>query len=157
MNLGVIVLQLLPVALAVAAAAFVYLSTPRQRIAVLLAFLFPGLGHWWLGFRSRALLFGGCLSGLFLFGMILGDFAVVSPFDRHPIWGLAQIPGGLMTLSGWLVSGQANVSSVYSIACLYVGSACLMNIIAMCDAWDLAQDDAKSAGGDASPAGSENP
>ncbi|HMS16793.1 MAG TPA: hypothetical protein PKA37_08120 [Planctomycetota bacterium] len=137
MNLGSIVLSLLPVLLAGALALLVYSSTKRQRIAVLLGFLVPGLGHFWLGYRSRALFFASILWGLFLVGLIMGKFAIVSPFERHPIWGIAQIPGGLMAVFGWLVSGRAEVTNLYNIACLYAGSACLLNIVALCDAWDL--------------------
>jgi hypothetical protein len=71
-------------------------------------------------------------------GLLLGKFAIISPFDRHPIWGIAQIPGGLMSDFGWLIAGKAEVNSLYNIACLYAGSACLLNIVALCDAWDLA-------------------
>ena len=138
MNLAELFLQARPVLLALAIVLTVIYSTKRQRIAVLLAWLFPGLGHLWLGEKRRGLLFMVVLVTIFLAGLALGGFDTVSPFDRHPIWAMAQIPGGLMMLFGWLVSGKVEITQVYNIACLYTATACLLNLVAMCDVWDLA-------------------
>lgn len=149
MTFSELILNLVPVLIAAGVAYFVWKSNARQRIAVLLAWVFPGAGHWWLGHRSRAKFFAFCLVPTFLAGMALSGFLNVSPVDRHPIWGLAQIPGGVLTLVAWLATMSLRVTSendFYLIGCLYTGSACLLNLIAMCDVWDLAESrDEKSA------------
>ncbi len=41
-------------------------------MAALLAWLVPGLGHWYQGRRAKAVLFFVCIMGLFVFGLWLG-------------------------------------------------------------------------------------
>jgi hypothetical protein len=142
MNLGVLLIKLGPILVAAAIAYFLYCSDRRQRIAVLLAWLFPGLGHWWIGARSRAILFAATLVPLFIAGLVISDFLSVSPFERHPIWGLAQLPGGLMTAITWLATSGLVITRdnpYYGVGLLYTGSACLLNLLAMCDVWDLTE------------------
>ena len=144
MTIGQIIVRYAWILAIAGLAFFVHKSTPRQRTAVGLAWLFPGLGHLWLGQRNRALVFGGIILLLYVSGMIMADFRNVSPFDRHPIWGLAQAPTAVPTLLAWLVTGPLldlkiwTVNPYYAIGCLYTGTAGLLNILAMCDVWDLA-------------------
>lgn len=42
--------------------------------AAFLAWLVPGLGHWYQGRRGKAILYGVCVLGLFFVGFALGDF-----------------------------------------------------------------------------------
>ncbi|MEX2120719.1 MAG: DUF6677 family protein [Pirellulales bacterium] len=46
-------------------------------MAVALAWLIPGLGHWYQGRRSKALLFFVCIMGTFIYGLYLGEGRVV--------------------------------------------------------------------------------
>ena len=46
-------------------------------LAATLAWLIPGLGHWYQGRRSKALLFFVCILGTFVFGLYLGEGRVV--------------------------------------------------------------------------------
>lgn len=135
-----LLINLIPVFVVAGVVWFFKTSNRRQRIAVGLTLLVPGLGHRYLGLRSRALLFGGIIIPLFLLGLVLADFCNVSPFDRHPIWGIAQIPGGLMTLIAWLSTMSLELGGenpYYQVGCLYTGTACLLNVLSACDAWDL--------------------
>lgn len=56
-------------------------------LAFLLAWLVPGLGHWYQGRKSKAVLFFVCILGTFVFGLYLGDGRVVyaswRPNDRR--------------------------------------------------------------------------
>lgn len=140
--LGPLALKLLPVLAGIGFLWIILSANPLQRKALLGAWLVPGLGHWLLGRKDRALFFAATLIPVFVTGLILGDFATVSPFDRHPIWGLAQLPGGLMTALAALLTKGANIEAAdvfYSTAQLYTGAACLLNILAMCDVHDLAR------------------
>ena len=132
--------NLAPIVLVAGVVYLVARSNPRQRIAVGLGFAFPGAGHFYIGRKDRALAFAGIIVPLFLIGLILANFRCVSPFDRHPVWGLAQIPGGLMSGLTWLATSTLKIeteNAYYNIGCLYAGTACLLNILALCDVWDL--------------------
>ena len=43
-------------------------------LAALLAWMVPGLGHYYQGRRGKAVLYFACIMGLFVIGLILGDF-----------------------------------------------------------------------------------
>jgi len=141
MAIGKFALQYGPILAAIGILLIFVRSQPRQRIALALAWAFPGVGHLWLGERKRGLIFAAGILPVFIVGLALSEFASVSPFDRHPLWGLAQIPGGLMTAFTWLATLGVRIDSydgIYQVGSLYVGSACLLNVLAMCDAWDIA-------------------
>jgi|GEM_PF-5157684 hypothetical protein len=140
--LGPLALKLLPLLAGIGFLWILLSANPRQRRALAGAWLLPGLGHLILGKKDRALFFALALLPMFLTGLVLGNFATVSPLDRHPIWGMAQVPGGLMTIVTALLTKNATVAAAdvyYSTAQLYTGAACLLNILAMCDVYDLAK------------------
>jgi hypothetical protein len=137
-----------PLLFVVGALYFVAVSDRSQRLPILLGWLVPGLGHWKAGLKARALFFGIPLIGLFLVGLLLSDFRCVSPFDRHPIWALTQIPGGALTfVTAALTSGLMieRDNPYYSAGCLYVSVACLLNLVALCDLYDLTEPESKRA------------
>lgn len=136
-----IAVEFLPVVVAAGLAYVLQTSSQRQALGLLGAMFFPGLGHWLLGYKRRGGFFALLLVPLYLAGMALSDFANVSPFDRHPIWGLAQAPAGLLTLIAWISTISVNITRdipTYAIGCLYTGVAGLLNILVMCDIYDLA-------------------
>ena len=121
--------------------------------AALLTLLLPGLGHWVIGRRFKALLLGGSIIGLFLLGMALGGFG---DFDRqrHPYyWAGQMMLGGV----GWLTS--ALTSGVYIVAhkayidagLLFTSSAGFFNVIAALDAFHRAEQDWLAAGTQVEP------
>jgi len=121
---------------------FLLTADPSQRKPFLLGWLVPGLGHWIVGQRRRALFFAVQIVGLFLAGLVLSDFRCVSPFDRHPIWAITQIPGGILTIVTAGLTATLHIerdNPTYAVGCLYVGVACLMNLVALCDLYDLTE------------------
>jgi hypothetical protein len=135
-----------PLLYGVGALWFVAVSDRRQRLPVLLGWLVPGLGHWIIGEKKRALFFGIQIIVLFLAGLMLSDFRCVSPLDRHPIWALTQIPGGALFLLTALLTAGLDLyrdNPYYSVGCLYVGVACLLNLVALCDLYDLTEPESK--------------
>ena len=140
---------LIPLALA-AIVRFIAVSSRRQQIAVLLAWLVPGLGHVYIGRTRRGVFLAAIVVAMFIAGMIMSDFRNISPFDRHPIWGIAQIPGGLMTgIAAALTNGLLIERDLpfYSVGCLYSSVATLLNILLMIDVYDHAEkDDIETAG-----------
>jgi hypothetical protein len=135
-----------PLLFAVGALYFVAVSDRGQRLPILLGWLVPGLGHWKIGQKARGMFFGVPLVALFLAGLLLSDFRCVSPFDRHPIWALTQIPGGALTIVTAALTSSLTIqrdNSYYSAGCLYVAVACLLNLVALCDLYDLTEPEAK--------------
>jgi len=65
----------------------------RGWLAYLLAWALPGLGHWWLGERRRAVLAGGSVIGLFAAGLLIGGLDSVDQREDGP-WFLAQAWNG---------------------------------------------------------------
>lgn len=150
MNLALLAQKGAPLVVLAGLLYFLARANPRQRVAVLLTWVLPGLGHWKIGRKDRALWFGGLIIGLFLLGLVLAKFLCVSPFDRHPIWAIAQAPGGFLVVLTWLATRGLYLTSdnpTYTVGCLYVGVACLLNLVAMCDAWDLTEAPAKKPEG----------
>jgi hypothetical protein len=78
----------------------------NRKLAALLAFLVPGLGHAYQGRWGKAVLYFVCIMGLFLTGMALGEWKIlywrwVSPAaepERFCYWYLCQMMTGLVAL-----------------------------------------------------------
>jgi TM2 domain-containing membrane protein YozV len=66
---------------------------PFQPVALLLAFLLPGLGHWYLGQTRRATLIASGVLGLFVAGVFIGGVSCVDRRDNL-IWFLGQALNG---------------------------------------------------------------
>ncbi len=49
----------------------------NRRLAALLAWLVPGLGHFYQGRTGKGVLYAVCILGLYFVGMVLGDWQVV--------------------------------------------------------------------------------
>ncbi|HYC77243.1 MAG TPA: DUF6677 family protein, partial [Planctomycetota bacterium] len=98
---------------------------------------------WKIGRCDRALFFGAPIVAVFLAGLAMSDFRCVSPFDRHPIWALIQIPGGGLTIvsavATWGLRLRGESELLYPVGCLYVAVACLLNLVALCDLYDLTE------------------
>ena len=58
-------------------------------LAAALAWVLPGLGHWFIGERLRGAIVGGTLLALFFGGMIIGGLDVID-YRRDRIWFAGQ-------------------------------------------------------------------
>ena len=90
-------------------------QTPPLRspyLAALLAWLVPGLGHYYQGRRGKAILYAVCILGLYFAGLAMGDWKIVywrwiNPFkypDKFCIYYPGQFWVGLAALPA-LVQG----------------------------------------------------
>ncbi|HEY2156421.1 MAG TPA: DUF6677 family protein [Isosphaeraceae bacterium] len=78
----------------------------NRRLAALLAFLVPGLGHAYQGRWGKALLYFVCINGLFFGGLALGEWKIltwrwVSPLrdpEHFCYWYFCQILTGLSAM-----------------------------------------------------------
>ena len=79
--------------------------------AGVLAWLIPGAGHWFQGRRHKAVLFFWTITGLFVFGMVLGQGRVVyakwHPRQERRFIYLCQIGVGLPSLPALVAARRA--------------------------------------------------
>ena len=142
MGLQKLVIILGPILLVAGAAYFVHVSDRRQRLPMLLGWIFPGLGHWAAGFRPRAVFFATQLVALWVAGLWMSEWRCISLFDRHPIWALTQIPNGALTLVTAFLTRNLFIehdNALYQVGSLYVGVAGLLNVVALCDLYDITE------------------
>ena len=111
--------------------------------AALLAWLFPGLGHFYLGRRRTALLYAAIVTATFLFGLSF-EGRLYSPEPGQPLTILATFAvygAGLLNLGARLLSSNPNgtiLSMTYEYGCAFLLTAGLMNLLLMLDAYDIA-------------------
>ncbi len=63
-------------------------------LALVFAWLVPGLGHLMIGQKARGIVFALTLHGLFALGLLIGGLRAINPVDQ-PIWRYTQF------LAGW--------------------------------------------------------
>jgi hypothetical protein len=121
-------------------------ETVRQRsrgLAVVLAWIFPGLGHAYLGRRRTALLYALIVTATFLLGLSFeGRLYTVDRTQPLTILATFAVSGsGLLNLAARLLSsnpGGTILAPTYEYGCAYLLTAGLMNLLLMLDAWDIA-------------------
>ena len=67
---------------------------PIGYVALVAAWLVPGLGHWLIGQKARGVILGLAIYLLFGSGLVLGGVRAINPADQ-PIWTYTQF------LAGW--------------------------------------------------------
>ncbi|TWT92478.1 hypothetical protein Pla108_41040 [Botrimarina colliarenosi] len=85
---------------------------PNPKLAALLAWLFPGLGHLYQGRRAKGVLFMASIVGLFVAGMVIGGgkVAYASTLPLSPVPGyvydgwpfICQSGIGVVAIPGWI-------------------------------------------------------
>lgn len=114
-------------------------------LAALLAWLMPGLGHWWIGERGRGIILFVVVTVTFWSGVAVGGVrTVISPNENGP-WIAAQLcmgPQSLIALKSAQglraeeAAGKANYKSPWpsgDIGVVYAGIAGLLNLLVMLD------------------------
>lgn len=134
-------------------------STVNERpqptaLAPLLAWLVPGLGHWWIGERARGVIFFVVLAVTFWGGVAIGGVrTTVTPMENGA-WIAAQLCMGPQALGALYLSNReiatarAQQKEVHkalwpasSISVVYAGVAGMLNLLVIIDS--LARADAK--------------
>ena len=117
--------------------------SPGAWIAVVLAWVFPGLGHYYLGRRSRALVYAVLVTVTFVFGLSFQG-RLYSPEQGAPLTLLATFAvfgSGLLNIAGRLLVENprgAILAVTYEYGCAFLLTAGLMNLLLMLDAYDIA-------------------
>jgi TM2 domain-containing membrane protein YozV len=119
------------------------IDSRRRWIAVVLAWLFPGLGHFYLGKKRTALVYAAVVTATFLIGLSFqGRLYSVEAGQPLSILATFAVAGtGLLNLAARVLSdnpGGAVLSVTYEYGCAFLLTAGLMNLLLMLDAWDIA-------------------
>lgn len=115
----------------------------RPLVAVALAWLFPGLGHYYLGRRKTALAFALIVTAAFLAGLSFqGRLYTVEAGQPLSILATFAVFGtGLLNLAARLLSENPAgtiLAVTYEYGCAYLLTAGLMNLLLVLDAYDIA-------------------
>ena len=111
--------------------------------AAALAWAVPGLGHFLLGKRQKALIFLLAIPVMFVIGLTLAGR--LFPFDfSQPLAALAAVAargvGVPALLAGWLGYGQGVVTAAsYEYGNTFLMTAGLLNFLVVLDAFDIAK------------------
>jgi hypothetical protein len=112
-------------------------------LAAALAWVFPGLGHWYLGRRRVAIAFAVIVTAMFLAGLSF-EGRLYSVEQGQPLTILATFAvygAGLLNLVARMVTdnpGGTILSPTYEYGCAYLLTGGLMNLLLVLDAWDIA-------------------
>lgn len=108
----------------------------KSLTAVLLTWLVPGAGHWYIGRRSQAVFYFLVITALFLAGLAIADFRNVHA-GRHPyyFWGTYIFDGGATLAAYGLTYDLPMVRplELLDVGCLYSAVAGLLNLLIMID------------------------
>lgn len=118
-------------------------SVARALAAAALAWVFPGLGHFYLRKPRTAILYAAIVTATFLLGLSFQG-RLYTPEAGQPLTVLATFAvygAGLLNLAARMVSTNPNgsiLSVTYEYGCAYLLTAGLMNLLLMLDAYDIA-------------------
>ena len=109
-------------------------------LAVLLAWLIPGAGHWYIGDRKRAWIYFIVISILFWAGIWVGGALSTVNLKTNTAWFFAEIFAGgytlMTTLIGQLPGAIESYGKTQDLATIYAGVAGLLNLLVVLDAID---------------------
>ncbi|MHC4341578.1 MAG: DUF6677 family protein [Planctomycetota bacterium] len=111
------------------------ISPERTAAGVLLAWAVPGLGHWIIGRRGKALLYFVVITATFLLGVLLAEGRNLD-YERDKIYFLAYVFNLGETLLAWfLAQGLVRDHAIpyLQVGFLYTAVAGLLNLVAMMD------------------------
>jgi uncharacterized protein DUF6677 len=113
-------------------------------VAAALAWIFPGLGHLFLGRRKTALLYALMVTATFLLGLSFeGRLYTIDRSQPLSILATFAVSGaGLLNLAARFLSDNPSgtiLAPTYEYGCAYLLTAGLMNLLLMLDAWDIAK------------------
>ncbi|HEV8231754.1 MAG TPA: DUF6677 family protein [Thermoanaerobaculia bacterium] len=116
---------------------------PHPAVAAALAWIFPGLGHAYLGRRKTALVYALIVTVTFLLGMSFeGRLYTIDRSQPLTILATFAVSGtGLLNVVARFLSdnpGGTILAPTYEYGCAYLLTAGLMNLLLMLDAWDIA-------------------
>ena len=115
----------------------------RAYIAMALAFLVPGAGHFYLGRRARAVVFFFVVVTMFVAGLLRdGKIYVAEPGKPLTFLAtLASIGAGIPYFIARLTGPHGDISTItYEYGTAFTLTAGLMNLLLVLDSFDIAED-----------------
>lgn len=118
-------------------------NSVRPVVAAALAWLFPGLGHYYLGRKKTAVLFALIVTAAFVFGLSFeGRLYTIESGQPLTVLATFAVYGtGVLNIGARLLSSNPEGSLLavtYEYGCAYLLTAGLMNLLLVLDAWDIA-------------------
>lgn len=111
------------------------ISPERTLFGILGAWIVPGLGHFLIGRRGKAILYFVTITVTFLIGTVLAQGRNLS-FDRDPVYFGAYLFNAGETGLGWLLTRHLEMDRnirLHQLGLTYTAVACLLNVVAMMD------------------------
>jgi hypothetical protein len=117
--------------------------TNRTFTAMLLAYLVPGGGHFYLGYRARAAVFFAIIATMFAIGLGI-DGGLYSPLQGggllHLLAALGSMGAGVFYFAGAATGPHGDMTSItYEYGSAFLITAGLMNLLLVLDSFDLAE------------------
>ena len=110
-------------------------------LVALAGWVLPGLGHWLVGQRAKALYLGGLILGAFGIGLLLGQgFSVASVKFSYHWWGQLGAAGPAL-LADRLLGLRAQTETIdrLELGVVFTTVAGIMNVVAIVDAYSSAR------------------
>ncbi len=107
----------------------------RTVLALVLAWLVPGLGHWVIGRRAKAVLFFAVITATFFAGILLAHGRNLN-LERDSIYFWAYAWNGVETLIAWFFAQDLRLDHEIPhlvVGFLYSSVAGLLNVVVMMD------------------------
>ena len=116
----------------------------RTITAIVLAFLLPGAGHFYLGKRGRALAFFCIVVVMFVLGLFIdGDLYTMSRSGGallRILASLGSMGAGVLYFVGAAMGGHGDVTSItYEHGTAFTITAGLMNLLLVLDSFDISE------------------
>ena len=116
----------------------------RTAVAMLLAYLLPGAGHWYLGRRGRALAFFAIVVAMFIIGVAVDGELYTLAHSGGSILRLLASMGtmgaGSLYFAALAMGVHSDITSItYEHGTAFTITAGLMNLLLVLDAFDIAQ------------------
>jgi hypothetical protein len=108
---------------------------PMTALGLLAAWLLPGLGHWLIGRRKKAILFFAVVTLTFFVGVALAQGRNLS-YERDRVYFLAYVWNLGETALGWLMTRHLEYDKAIPalhIGFLYSAVASLLNLVVIID------------------------
>jgi|CXWL01.1.fsa_nt_gi hypothetical protein len=120
-------------------------TTERSTVlTALFAWILPGLGHWWIGQRGRAIIFFVVTTVTFWGGVAVGGVRSTVSSNENGAWIAAQLCMGPQALGALWLSNQYRMRTdeqrfraawpASNISVVYAGVAGMLNLLIIIDA-----------------------
>ena len=118
--------------------------TKRSLLAMILAFLLPGAGHFYLGYRRRAAAFFAIVFFMFMIGLLVDGNLYTFAESRQALLrilaSIGSMGAGILYFIARSMGPHGDVTSLtYEYGTTFTLTAGLMNLLLVLDCFDIAE------------------